>query len=321
MHDMDATERYRDAERTLWQRYGLEPSERYLELTDPALRLRVVEVGSGRPVLFVPGTGGTGPYWAPLFRELSGVRCLAMDRPGWGLSSPIDYRSAEFGSLVATTLTKALDALELDRVDIVGASIGALWALHLARRHPTRVGRIVVLGGMPHREIGVPRFIKLLSSPIGAIMVRVPMSAKMLRSQLQAVGHGPSVAAGRMDDFIDWRLAFSNHTPSMRHERAMVRALRAGEGWRAGFTLEDHELADVRQPVRMILGSADPTGTPELWERFIGHLPNGELVMVPGAGHQPWWDEPADVGAKVASFLDPDRRPVRRQPKRLTRAG
>ena len=281
-----------------------------MELTDPALRLRVVEVGSGRPVLFVPGTGGTGPYWAPLFRELSGVRCLAMDRPGWGLSSPIDYRSAEFGALVATTLTKALDALELDRVDIVGASIGALWALHLARRDPTRVGRIVVLGGMPHREIGVPRFIKLLSSPIGAIMVRVPMSAKMVRSQLQAVGHGPSVAAGRMDDFIDWRLAFSNHTPSMRHERAMARALRAGEGWRAGFTLEDHDLADVRQPVRMILGSADPTGTPELWERFIGHLPNGELVMVPGAGHQPWWDEPADVGAKVTSFLDPDRRPA-----------
>ena len=33
--------------------------------------------------------------------------------------------------------------------------------------------------------------------------------------------------------------------------------------------------------MRMIFGSADPTGTPELWARFIGHLPNGELVLVP----------------------------------------
>jgi pimeloyl-ACP methyl ester carboxylesterase len=304
MRSMQQTEQYREAERTLWQRYGLEPNERYLELTDPALRLRVVEVGSGRPVLFIPGTGGTGPYWAPLFRELSGVRCLAMDRPGWGLSSPIDYRSSEFGELAASTLVKALDALELDRVDIVGASIGGLWALHLAQRHPSRVGRVVLLGGMPHREIGVPRFIKLLSSPLGAIIVRIPMSPKMLRSQLQAIGHGPSVAAGQMDDFIAWRLAFSNHTSSMRHERAMVRAIRAGDGWRPGFTLEDRDLADVRQPVRMILGSADPTGTQELWERFIGHLPNGELVVVPDAGHQPWWDEPTEVGANVASFLD-----------------
>lgn len=302
---MNATKRYQMAEGTLWQRYGLEPSERYLELTDPALHLRVVEVGSGRPVLFVPGTGGTGPYWAPLFRELSDRRCLAVDRPGWGLSSPLDYRSAEFGSLTATILAKLLDALELDRVDIVGASIGGLWALHLAQRHPSRVGRVVVLGGMPNRELGVPRFIKLLSSPIGAIMVRVPMSTKMLRSQVQAIGHGSSVAAGRMDDFIAWRIAFNNDTRSMRHERAMARALREGAGWRSGFTLDDRDLAAVRHPVRMILGSADPTGSPELWERFIRGLPNGELVVVPGAGHLPWWDEPATVGAHVVGFLDP----------------
>ena len=123
---------------------------------------------------------------------------------------------------------------------------------------------------MPNTEIGVPRFIKLLSSPIGAIMVRVPMSRKMLESQLRAVGHGPSVAAGRMDDFIPWRLAFSRYTPSMRHERAMVRALRLGDGWRPGFAMEARDLAEVRQPVRMIFGSADPTGTPDIWRRFIG---------------------------------------------------
>jgi len=304
MHDMNNVEHYQDAERTLWKRYGLEPSERYLELTDPTVRLRVVEVGSGRPVLFIPGTGGTGPYWAPLIRELSGVHCLVMDRPGWGLSSPIDYTKDEFGSLVAKMLVKVLDELDLDSVDIVGASIGGLWALHLAQRHLSRVHRVVVLGGMPNTEIGVPRFIKLLSSPIGAIMVRAPMSPKMLRSQLEAIGHGPSVAAGRMDDFIAWRLAFSKYTPSMRNERSMVRALRAGDGWRPGFTMEDRDLAQIRQPVRMIFGSADPTGTAEMWQRFIAQLPNGELVLVPGAAHQPWWDAPTEVGTAITSFLN-----------------
>jgi pimeloyl-ACP methyl ester carboxylesterase len=305
MRHMNATERYRDAERALWERYGLKPKEHYVELTDPALRVRVLEVGSGRPVLFIAGTGGTGPYWAPLVSELSDIRCLLMDRPGWGLSSPLDYTSGDFGSLAAATLVKLLDALDLDRVDMVGASVGGLWALHLAQRHPSRVGRVVVLGGMPNREIGVPRFIKMLSSPIGAIMVRIPMTPKMLRSQLEAVGHGPGVAAGRMDDFIRWRLAFSRYTPSMRHERDMVRAVRAGEGWRPGFTMEGPVLAQVGQPVRMIFGSADPTGTPEIWQRFIDQLPNGELVLVPGVGHQPWWDEPVEVGAKVQTFLAP----------------
>jgi pimeloyl-ACP methyl ester carboxylesterase len=304
MPHMSDTEQYRVAERALWQRYGLDPTERYLQLTEPAVRLRVVEVGSGRPVLFVPGTGGTGPYWAPLIRELSGFNCLAMDRPGWGLSSPIDYRNCEFGDLVANALVKILDELNLDSVDIVGASIGGLWALHLAQRYPSRVDRVVVLGGMPNSEIGVPRFIKLLSSPIGAIMVRAPMSPKMLRSQLEAIGHGPSVADGRMENFIPWRLAFSNHTPSMRHERSMVRALRAGSGWRPGFTVEGQDLAEVRQPVRMIFGSADPTGTPEIWQRFIAQLPNGELLLLPDAGHQPWWDAPTEVGTAITTFLN-----------------
>ena len=42
-------------------------------------------------MFFLPGTGGTGPYWAPLIRELPGFRGLLVDRPGWGLSSPVDY--------------------------------------------------------------------------------------------------------------------------------------------------------------------------------------------------------------------------------------
>ena len=65
-------ERYRAAERTLWSRHGIDPVERFVEIAEPRLRLRVLEVGpaDGNPVIFVPGTGGTGPYWAPLIREL-----------------------------------------------------------------------------------------------------------------------------------------------------------------------------------------------------------------------------------------------------------
>jgi pimeloyl-ACP methyl ester carboxylesterase len=42
--------------------------------------MRVVGVGSGPPVLFVPGTAGTGPYWGSLVRALDGFRCLLLDR-------------------------------------------------------------------------------------------------------------------------------------------------------------------------------------------------------------------------------------------------
>ena len=298
-------ERYRAAERTLWSRHGIDPVERFVDIAEPRVRLRILEVGpaDGKPVIFIPGTGGTGPYWAPLIRELSGFRCLMIDRPGWGVSSPIDYRAGQFGSLTTSILRQAMDALGIQRADFVGASIGSLWALHLARRDPERVGRIALIGGQPSADVPIPRFIKLLASPLGAVMVRIPMSPKMTRSQLEAIGHGAGVAAGRMDDFIDWRVSFARDTDSMRHERAMVRALLGRGGWQPGFLPTDAEIGGIQHPVRMLFGSADTAGSVDIWRRFTGRLAHGELQVVDGAGHMPWWDEPASVGGSVREFL------------------
>ena len=128
-----------------------------MELSSPAVTLRVVELGSGPPVIFIPGTAGTGPHWGPLVRSLTGFRCLLLDRPGWGLSTPLDYRGVEHGATVAHLLRGLLDELEIERADVVGASIGDLWALRLASRHPSRVGRIALLGGGPIvAESGAP---------------------------------------------------------------------------------------------------------------------------------------------------------------------
>jgi pimeloyl-ACP methyl ester carboxylesterase len=153
------TERYLEAERRLWQHYGLEPHERFIDLDAPTARLRVLEVGSGEPVLFVHGTVGPGA-WASLISELSGFRAIVLERPGWGLSSAIDFSGQDYGKLVAKVLRGAFDALELEWAHVVGGSIGNVWALRLAQRHPAKVSRIVLMGGGPIvSEVGVPGII------------------------------------------------------------------------------------------------------------------------------------------------------------------
>ena len=42
---------------------------------------------------------------------------------------------------------------------------------------------------------------------------------------------------------------------------------------------------------------------PHRWRRFAGRLPNGELEVVQGGGHMPWYDDLGRVGAPVARFL------------------
>jgi len=295
--------RYRAAERALWAEHGLEPREHVVEVPELQARIRVQEVGSGRPLVFVPGTGGIGPYWAPLARQLSGFRCLLVDRPGWGPSDPVDYRGRSLAEISATVLGAVQDALDAPTVDVIGASVGNLWALGLAAQRPTAVRKVVLLGGAPWREVPIPRFFKILASPLGAIIVRLPLSVAATASQVRAIGHGPSIDAGKLDTFLDWRVSLTRETPSMRHERSMVKAYLGRGAWRPGFLPTDSELAKVQQPVRMLFGTADPNGTPAVWQRFVALLPNGSLELVDGAGHMAWWDDAARVGGSIEEFL------------------
>jgi pimeloyl-ACP methyl ester carboxylesterase len=299
------TDRYRQAEQTLWSHYGLNPTERFVELESPAVRLRVVEIGSGPPVLFVPGTAGTGPVWAPLVRELTGFRCLMLDRPGWGLSLPLDYSQYEYKAVIADLLRGTLDALAIERTHVVGSSIGDAWALRLAERYPSRVDRVVLLGGGPLvPAITVPPFIRLLASPVGAVIVRLPVKAGRIRSIMRDSGHAASLEARRIPDaFVDWRVTLAQATDSMRHERDMVRTIVSGNTFRPGLTFTDSELAEIQQQTLLIYGTDDPVGTVDTWKRVVDLLPRAELRLVDGGGHLPWLDNPGAVADDISRFL------------------
>lgn len=298
-------QRYRRAERAFWDHYGVAPAERFVEVGSPPVRLRVQEVGSGMPVLFVNGTGGPGAYFAPLLRELQGFRCLVLDRPGWGLSSPVDFSGRAYRTVTAELLREILDAFGVDQACVVGGSIGNLWTLRMAQAHPSRVERLVLLGGGPlTSEIGVPPFIRLLRSPLGRIITRIPENPRMVGKQLAGLGHAASLEAGRVPQaFIDWHVAMSRETDWARHERDMVRSVVGRRGYVPGLVPEDAEIARIEQPTLMVYGTADPIGSVDVWRRFVGLMPRGELEVVDGGGHLVWYDDPSRIGARVARFL------------------
>ena len=307
MSGSPVAERYRTTERALWEHYGLTPTEAFVDAPSVGARIRVQQVGDGRPVLFVNGTGGPGAYFAPLLRELRGLRCLVLDRPGWGLSHPIDYVGRPYAQIVADVVRDVLDGLAIDRADVVGGSIGDLWALRFAQAHPARVEHVVLLGGGPlTHEVKVPPFIRLLRSPIGALIVRVPENSKMLRKQLAALGHGASLAAGRIPEaYISWHVAMSRETRWASPERAMVRAIVGSNGFVSGLVLSDDDKKKIGTPTLMVFGTADPTGSVDVWQRFCNALPRGQIRLVEGGGHLVWLDDPPTVGRAVQGFLQP----------------
>jgi pimeloyl-ACP methyl ester carboxylesterase len=298
----ERTERYRHAERAVWSHYGLEPTERFVAFESPAVRLRIQEVGSGEPIVFVHGGLWPAVAFAPLVRELPGYRCILLDRPGCGLSTPVDWRQHDLRSVAPKLMRGVVDAVGLERTDVIGHSIGGVWALRLAQDLATRVSRIGILGASPVlAELPRPGFFRVLASPIGALITRLPQNQDRARSILRQDGHGPSLDAGRIPDvFFDWHVALIRNTQTMRNERAMIRdAVIGGSGWRPGLTFERSELAAIKQPLLYLIGSADPEGTVEYAQRVVAMLPDAELNVLPDAGHMPWLDDAANVGKAI----------------------
>jgi pimeloyl-ACP methyl ester carboxylesterase len=108
-------------------------------------RLSTVEAGEGPAVLAVHGLGATKGSFIPTVAALSDrFRVIAFDLPGFGDSDkPIG--AAYDARFFASACIELLDALELDRVHVVGNSLGGRVALELGLRQPARVQRLALL--------------------------------------------------------------------------------------------------------------------------------------------------------------------------------
>ncbi|MFZ4779454.1 MAG: alpha/beta fold hydrolase [Terrimicrobiaceae bacterium] len=155
------------AEQRLFAFYGLEAKTHFVRLAPSGMRIRVSEIGSGKPVLMVPGNVGDVFPFAPLMAELEGRRIIAVNRPGGGASEGIDHRSVDFRELAVQTLTAVLDAFSLERVPIVAHSIGGHWSLWMALDRPERVSALTLLG-VPGNVLNTspPFALRLLSVPV-----------------------------------------------------------------------------------------------------------------------------------------------------------
>lgn len=95
------------------------------------------------PVLLIHGWGGSGSYWRQTAADLSEtVRVIVPDLPGTGRSQPVDAPQGMFDQVAS--IMDVLDLLALDRVQVVGHSMGGGMALLLADEQPERVERIVL---------------------------------------------------------------------------------------------------------------------------------------------------------------------------------
>src|SRR3954464_1707243 len=106
--------------------------------------LELFESGKGSPVLFLHGCEGFDqrqPFVAPLAAKR---RLIAPSHPGFGTSGLPEWLDSVDD--IAHVYLELLDVLKLDKVGLIGASVGGWIAAEIATKVPERIGKLVMVG-------------------------------------------------------------------------------------------------------------------------------------------------------------------------------
>ncbi len=297
---------YRNAERAYWKHYGATPTERWLELPALNTKVRVQEVGEGRPLLFLHGGPNAGTTFAALASHLLDFRCIVLDRPGCGLSPPISYAGPSLKETFPKLLVGCLDALGFQAADVVGSSFGGACAFWLALHHPERVHKIVLMGCPPFIPgARMPLFLRLLATPgIGALLSRLPANRSGTMAFLDAMGQQKAKRAGLIpDEFVQWWISLGRDTNTMVNDRDLIRHGLTLQGMRFELIIPEDRLRRLPHPTYVYWGEDDPLAERAYAERLFLSMPKGSIDFITNSGHLPWLDKPADAAARTRAFL------------------
>ncbi len=234
------------------------------------IRLYYETHGSGEPLLLMHGgTAFIESFYAQIPALARGHRIIAPDSRCHGRSTdgegPLSY------GLMASDMLALIDRLKLGRVDIVGWSDGGIIGLDLAIHHPSRVGRLVMIGSN-FRADG------MTAGSIAKLKTLTPDDPLLedARAFYRRIAPDPS----------RWPVLFGK-----------VKTM-----WLTQPQYTAADLAKVRAKTLVILGENDDIRR-EHGQEMARRIPGARLVIIPGASHMAPMEKPDELNKVIVDFL------------------
>jgi pimeloyl-ACP methyl ester carboxylesterase len=254
-------------------------------------------------VLFIHGMGAWSELWRPTLTATAaaGFRAVAMDLPPFGFSErPV--ASAYGRQAQARRILGVIDALGAGQATLVGHSFGGGPTMEAVLLEPRRVRALALADaavGLDAEPGGGAAAVVLRARPLRSTLVATTVTNPLLTRRLLAqfvanhdavtgariqVLQAPLVVQGATDAFGDWLLDFvTSREVALSTQVDAYRAL----------TL----------PTLVIWGDRDAT-TPLAQGRRLAQLIAGaELAIMPGIGHMPQIEDPAQFDRLLLAFL------------------
>jgi pimeloyl-ACP methyl ester carboxylesterase len=243
--------------------------------------VRVWEAGAGTPLLYLHGFEahpGEAPFVARLAESR---RVIAPEHPGYGETGGAE----ETGDILAMVLhyRQLIEQAGLGPVDIVGHSLGGMFAAELAAICPQVVRRLVLVSpyGLWLDEAELPDPFRLGEDALAALTWAAP--ARRVKPATNGTG-GPSM--------IDAALA-----------RATNLSMATRFLWPIPDRGLDRRIGLIRAPSLVLAGEQDRLVPPAYAHAFAARIPGARTQLIPDAGHYPMSEQPEAFLQAVSAFL------------------
>ncbi len=260
--------------------------------------LAVDVVGSGRPVLMIPGLDSAASTWADTCAALQPAQCHMVQLPGFaGLPA---VPSAHFLEDMRDRLLAYIDARHLGPVPVVGHSLGGELALMMAAKSPASVSRLVIVDSLPFLgAVRDPSATPASTRPV-AEQMRAQMAGatpEQTEAAVRPMARGMAHAQADVDRLVGWSLASDRATTAQAWYELWTTDLRS-------------QIGAIRCPT-LVLGSwaaYAPVGATEDSTRaiFTGQyaaLAGVRVHMSKEGYHFLMWDDPAWFVGEVREAL------------------
>ena len=271
----------------------------YFEAGEPT------EVGGGLPLVMLHGGGPGASAWSnfgsclPTFAEQ--FRTLLVDQPGFGDSDKPEVQG-HFFTFAADALRALLDELGIERVHLLGNSLGGGTAVRFALKYPKRVGRLVLMGpgGLslnifsPDPTEGIKRLYEF-GAPPGP-------SKEKLEAFIRTMVVDQSLVT---DELVEERFAHATAPGAAEAMASMGASFAKPETYEEGFLWR--EAYKLRQPVLLTWGREDRVNPLDGALAALKLIPKASLHVFPNCGHWAQIEAAEEFFAVVSAYLGQHR--------------
>jgi (E)-2-((N-methylformamido)methylene)succinate hydrolase len=249
---------------------------------------QVRATGTGAPLVLIHGVGLDLEIWEPLVPPLQPRRRLIRyDMRGHGASAkpPGPYRLDDF----VAQLERLTTALELDRFDLAGFSMGGMVAEAFTARFPERVRRLALLHTVHDRNAAERAAVaaRLAQTEAGDLEGAIEAAIARWLNAPYRKSHPETVAA------IERRMRNNDRAAYLASYRVFATA-----------DAEVFPLLDrIRCPTLVLTGEYDTGSTPLMAKLLTAHLSDATLAILPGLRHLALTEAPQVVAPVLDRFF------------------